>query len=442
MSIFKAYDVRGIYRKELDEGLAARIGAAFVKVTGAKSLAVGRDMRDSAPSIARAFIDGAAASGATVVDIGLASTPMTYYAIGSLGVDGGAQVTASHNPAEWIGFKFCRKGCVPMSSATGIKDMEALIAGGLTVPDGPRAAIETRDLLAGFARHVAAFGRPERPLKIVIDAGNGMGGHTAPAILDAWGIDAERLFFELDGSFPNHEANPVKAENIRDLVNRVRERGADLGIAFDGDADRCVFVDERGEAVPSDAVTAIFARELLAKNPGASVVYDLRSSRAIPELVAEAGGRPVRERVGHSFIKATMRRESSILGGELSGHFYFRDHWYSDSGEIAMALMLGILSRSGGTLSELVRPTRRYASTGEINFHAEDKDAVIAALRARFADGESDDLDGITVRYTDWWFNVRKSNTEPLLRLNLEASTPALLAEKKALLVPMLGTPE
>jgi phosphomannomutase len=319
MSIFKAYDVRGIYKKELDEALAARIGAAFVRVTGARSLAVGRDMRESAPSIARAFIDGAAASGATVIDIGLASTPMTYYAIGSLGVDGGAQVTASHNPAEWIGFKFCRKGCVPMSSATGIREMEALIADGLEVPSGPRADVATRDLLSGFASHVASFGRPERPLKIVIDAGNGMGGHTAPAILDAWGVDAERLYFELDGAFPNHEANPVKAENIRDLVARVRATGADIGIAFDGDADRCVFVDERGEAVPSDAVTAIFARELLARYPGDSVVYDLRSSRAIPELVAESGGRPVRERVGHSFIKATMRREKSVLGANFPG---------------------------------------------------------------------------------------------------------------------------
>ncbi len=442
MSIFKAYDVRGIYRKELDETLAAKIGAAFVKITGARSLAVGRDMRESAPSIADAFMDGAAAMGAAVTDIGLASTPMTYYGIGSLGTDGGAQVTASHNPAEWIGFKFCRKGCVPMSSATGIKEMEALIAGGLTVPSGPRAAKSHVNLLDGFASHVAAFGRPTRPLKIVIDAGNGMGGHTAPAILAAWGIKATCLYFELDGSFPNHEANPIKEENLRDLVARVRAEKADIGIAFDGDADRCVFVDERGSAVPSDAITALLARELLQKNPGASVVYDLRSSRSTAEIITECGGRPVRERVGHSFIKATMRKESSILGGELSGHFYFRDHWYSDSGEIAMAMVLGILSRSSSTLSQLVAPTRRYASTGEINFHAEDKDAVIAALKARFSDGTMDELDGVTVQYPDWWFNVRKSNTEPLLRLNLEASNQSLLAEKKAILVPMLGHPE
>ncbi len=442
MSIFKAYDVRGIYPTELDESLARKIGAAFVKVTGAKSLAVGRDMRESAPGVTDAFVDGAARSGASVVRIGLASTPMTYFAIGSLGVDGGAQVTASHNPGQYIGFKFTRKGCVPMSGETGIKEIERLVKEGITIPDGPRAAVTDKDLLGGYVDHVLKFGPGIKKLKVVVDCGNGMGGHTVGRILDRLPLEAERLYFELDGRFPNHEANPIKRENIETLIHRVKATKADLGIAFDGDADRCVFVDETGEPVPSDSITTLFAEALLKKEPGARVVYDLRSTRATSDIIKEHGGVPIRERVGHSFIKATMRKETAILGGELSGHYYFRDHFYSDSGEIAMVFLLSVLSAAGKPLSALVKPTRRYVSTGEINFHAEDKDGVIRALKAEYKDGKIDDLDGVTVQYPDWWFNVRKSNTEPLLRLNLEASTSALLAEKKARLIPVLGTPE
>jgi phosphomannomutase len=442
MSIFKAYDVRGVYPSELNEELARKIGAAFVKITGAKSLVVGRDMRESAPRIADAFQDGAARSGAEVVRIGLASTPMTYFAIGKLGVDGGAQVTASHNPGRYIGFKFTRKGCVPVSGDTGIKEIEKLIADGLVVPNAAPKPAKDVDVLDDYVSHVLRFATDVGPLKVVVDCGNGMGGHTVGRILDRLPVRSERLFFELDGRFPNHEANPIKRENIETMIARVRESGADLGVAFDGDADRCVFVDEKGEPVPADAVTAIFAEALLKKEPGARVVYDLRSTRATADIIRENGGTPIRERVGHSFIKATMRKEGAALGGELSGHYYFRDHFYSDSGEIAMATLFSILSRSKKRLSELVRPTRRYVSTGEINFHCEDKDAVIAELRRRYADGKIDDLDGVTVQYPDWWFNVRKSNTEPLLRLNLEASTPGLLATKKGELVPLLGSPE
>jgi phosphomannomutase len=289
---------------------------------------------------------------------------------------------------------------------------------------------------------VLKFGPGIKPLKVVVDCGNGMGGHTVARILDRLPLRAERLYFELDGRFPNHEANPIKRENIETLISRVKASGADLGIAFDGDADRCVFVDERGEPVSSDAVTALFAEALLKREPGARVVYDLRSTRATADIIKERGGVPIRERVGHSFIKATMRKETAILGGELSGHYYFRDHFYSDSGEIAMVFLLSILSEAGKPLSALIAPTRRYVSTGEINFHVEDKDGVLRALKAKFADGRMDELDGVTVQYPDWWFNVRKSNTEPLLRLNLEASTAALLAEKKSILMPMLGTPE
>jgi phosphomannomutase len=392
--------------------------------------------------VSEAFIDGASAAGASVIAIGLASTPMAYFAIGSLGVDGGVQVTASHNPGKYIGFKFCRKGCVPMSLETGIGDIEKLVAAG-RVAEGPRQApVEKRDLLNGFADHVLKFGPGIRKMRVIIDAGNGMSGHTVPPILAKLPIDAERMFFDLDGNFPNHEANPMKRENIAQLVARVKATGADLGVAFDGDADRVVFVDEKGEPAGSDSITALFAQEMLAKEPGGKVVYDLRSSRAVADIVRERGGVAIRERVGHSFIKATMRKTGAALGGELSGHYYFRDHFYSDSGEIAMVLLLSILSRSGKKLSELIAPTRRYVSTGELNFHVEDKDRVIAALKSKYQGAEMDELDGITVQFPDWWFNVRKSNTEPLLRLNLEADTPARLAARKAELLPLLGTPE
>jgi phosphomannomutase len=442
MNVFKAYDVRGIYPSEIDETMARKIGAAYVSVTGAKSLVVGRDMRASAPAISEAFVDGASAAGASVVMIGLASTPMTYFAIGSLGVDGGVQVTASHNPGKYIGFKFCRKGCVPMSGDTGLKEIENLVASG-KLATGPRAAaVETRELGDAYAEHVLKFGPGIRKMRVIIDAGNGMAGHTVPRILARLPVEAERMYFDLDGNFPNHEANPMKPENLRDVIDRVKTAKADLGVAFDGDADRCVFVDERGVAAPSDAITSIFARELLQKEKGGKVVYDLRSSRAVADIIRENGGTPIRERVGHSFIKATMRKVGAALGGELSGHYYFRDHFYSDSGEIAMVLLMSILSRSGKKLSELIAPTRRYVSTGELNFHVEDKDGVIAALRKKYAGAEMDDLDGITVQFPEWWFNVRKSNTEPLLRLNLEADTPARLEQKKAELVPLLGTPE
>lgn len=442
MSIFKAYDVRGIYPAELDETLARKIGAAFTTVIGAKSLVVGRDMRASAPSVARAFMEGAAGAGARVIDIGLASTPMAYFGIGSLGTDGGAQVTASHNPGNYIGFKFCRKGCVPVSGETGIKEVEALIKSGGAAPKSGGPAVESRDLLAGYTDHVLRFGPGIEKLKVVVDAGNGMAGHTVPKILDRLPVVAERLFFELDGTFPNHEANPMKLENLAAVIARVKATGADLGVAFDGDADRCVFIDELGNPAPSDSMTAIFAQEMLATESRGKVVYDLRSSRAVADIIREMGGVPIRERVGHSFIKATMRKESAALGGELSGHYYFRDHFYSDSGEIAMVMLMSILSRKKKKLSELIAPTRRYVSTGELNFHVEDKDRVIAELKRKYSGAQMDDLDGVTVQFPDWWFNVRKSNTEPLLRLNLEADTPELLARRKAELLPLLGTPE
>ena len=439
MSVFKAYDVRGTWPDQLNEDMARRIGDAFVRLLGGGSLVVGRDMRSMAPSMSAALIEGALRAGADVIDIGLSSTPMTYFAIGSEGVDGGVQVTASHNPKEYIGFKFCRKGCIPVSGDTGIKEIERMVADPEPPPaERPGRRME-KDVLDAYVEHVLSFGPGIGALKVVIDTANGMGGHAVPRILERLPVKPRFLFKELDGTFPNHEADPLKERNLKWLVEAVKEKGADLGMAFDGDADRCVFVDARGRPVRSDLVTAALAVDFLERFPGSAVVYDLRSTRAVPEAIEAAGGKPVRERVGHSFIKATMRRHEAVFAGELSGHFYFRDNFYSDSGEIAMVVMLSVLARKGVDLEELVEPYRRYASTGEINFRVEDADATLEELERRFADGRIDHLDGITVAYDDWWFNVRKSNTEPLVRLNMEAETPELLAEKRALLETILG---
>jgi phosphomannomutase len=320
------------------------------------------------------------------------------------------------------------------------------MAGMVEEPEPPpavRTGLATRhDVLADFVAHVIGFGTGIRPLRIVADFANGMGAHAVPRIFQALPVEATLLFADLDGSFPNHEADPLKARNLRWVVDAVRETGADLGVAFDGDADRCVFVDAGGTPVRADFTTALFAQEFLARTPGAGVVYDLRSSRATAEAIREAGGRPIRERVGHSFIKATMRREDAVFGGELSGHYYFRDHFVSDSAEIALVVMLSILSRSGRSLAELVAPFARYRATGEINFRVHDPDAMLETLKREFADGEVDEVDGVTVQYPEWWFNVRKSNTEPLVRLNLEADTEEMMAARCQLLCEILGTPE
>ena len=441
MSVFKAYDVRGIYGDQIDETLAERIGGAFVKLIGGGPLVVGRDMRDCAPSISEAFVRGARAQGADVIDIGLASTPMTYFAIGHLGVAGGVQVTASHNPSEYIGMKFCRAECVPISFASGIGEMEKMCREPIA-PSGTTGSFATRDIMADYVDHVARFAAGPYDVQTIADAGNGMAGHELPGILDRLGLDCERLYFELDGNFPNHEANPLKDENLRDVCAAVKKRGADLGLAFDGDADRCAFIDENGVAVANDIMTAILARDLLARHPGSAVVYDLRSSRVVAEEVTKAGGTPIKERVGHSFIKATMRKHDACFGGELSGHYYFRDNFVSDSGAIAMILALNILQRDGAKLSDLVRPLLRYPSTGEVNFEVEDKDGMIATLKDKFSDGRVSDLDGVTVEYDDWWFNVRKSNTEPLLRLNVEADDQDIMDRKLSGLLELLGDPE
>jgi phosphomannomutase len=449
MGIFKAYDIRGLYPKEIDEGMARRIGNAFARFLKAKRLVVGRDMRTHSPEIARGVIEGIRDAGCDVTDAGLCSTPMAYYAIATEDCDGGLNVTASHNPGQYSGMKLCREGARPISGASGIQDVERRVKKGYPPPVGDRGRTRGVDLLSAFADHVAGFASVARPIRVAIDAANGMGAYTLPPVLERLPtVEAKTLFMELDGTFPNHEANPLKEENLDPVRALVAKTGADFGVGFDGDADRCCFVDERGRTAGADLMTALLAREFLQKYPGAAVVYDLRSSWVVKEEIEKAGGVAVRDRVGHSFIKATMREHGAVFGGELSGHFYFKDHFTCDSGEIALACTLGLVSRSGAPLSELVDGLRRYHATGEINFHVEDKEGAIAHLKREFSDGRQDELDGITVEYGDvseahwWWFNVRPSNTESLLRLNLEASSRELCDAKRERLVALLGEPE
>jgi phosphomannomutase len=449
MGIFKAYDIRGVYPSELDEKLAERIGSAFARLVKGRKLLIGRDMRTHSPALAAAVAEGMRSAGASVVDIGLASTPMAYFAIGSQDVDGGLNVTASHNPGKYNGMKLCGRGATPISAANGILEIEKATAGPAPAPAAQRGGLERLDLLQAYADHVARFARLERPVTVAVDAANGMAGHTLPAVLERLPqIRAHTLFMEPDGTFPNHEANPLKEENLADVQRLVRERKAEVGVGFDGDADRCCFVDEQGRTVPADLMTALLAREFLREAPGSAIVYDLRSSWVVREEIERAGGVAIRDRVGHSFMKATMRAHGAVFGGELSGHFYFKDNFTCDSGEIALLKALGLLSKGRAPLSELVAGLRRYHATGEINFHVDDKPAAIAALRTTFADGRQDELDGITVAYGDlgdadwWWFNVRPSNTEPLLRLNLEARTAELRDQRAEQIIGLLGEPE
>ncbi len=449
MGIFKAYDIRGKVPGELDERLAQRIGNAFARLLKAKRLVVGQDMRVHSPKIADAVIEGIRDTGCDVLSIGLASTPMAYFAIGSQRCDGGLNVTASHNPGEYNGMKLCASGARPISAANGILDIERMCKEAYPAPASARGKLETADLLQDYAAHVARFAHLQAAVPIAIDAANGMAGYTLPAILERLpNVKASTLFMQPDGTFPNHEANPLKEENldaVRELVRKTKSR---LGVGFDGDADRCCFVDESGRTVGNDLMTALLAREILAQHPGAPIVYDLRSSWVVKEEIQKAGGVPIRDRVGHSFIKATMRSKGALFGGELSGHFYFAENFTSDSGELAMVSALNLISRSQRPFSELVEGLRRYHSTGEINFHVADKDAAIRALKQKYADGRQDELDGITVEYGDladaqwWWFNVRASNTEPLLRLNLEARSREMCDRRRDELVSLLGKPD
>ncbi|MEO3886293.1 phosphomannomutase/phosphoglucomutase [Nonomuraea sp. B5E05] len=422
--IFKAYDVRGVVPDELDEQTAEAVGAAFVEVTGAGSVVVAHDMRESSVPLAEAFIRGARSRRADVVHAGLGSTDLLYYASGSLGLPG-VMFTASHNPARYNGMKMCRSGAVPIGGDTGlteIRDRAAELAGVTATPAG---SLIEKDLLPGYAHHLRTLVdlAGVRPLKVVVDAGNGMGGHTVPAVFEGLPIELVPLYFELDGDFPNHEANPLEPQNLVDLQRAVVDSGADLGLAFDGDADRCWVIDERGESVSPSAVTALVAVRELAKAPGATIIHNLITSHGVPEIVREHGGVPVRTRVGHSFIKAEMARTGAVFGGEHSAHYYFRDFWFADSGMLAAMHVLAALGEQERALSELVAAYSRYHASGEVNSAVADQDEALRRVREAFAGrGEFDELDGLTVTGSGWWFNLRPSNTEPLLRLNAEAA--------------------
>ncbi|MDT0346786.1 phosphomannomutase/phosphoglucomutase [Streptomyces litchfieldiae] len=427
--LVKAYDVRGVVPDQWDERLAELFGAAFAEITSASAIVIGHDMRPSSPGLAAAFGRGAAARGADVTEIGLCSTDQLYYASGALDLPG-AMFTASHNPAQYNGIKMCRAGAAPIGQDSGLADIRALVERwaeeGAPAPVDRPGGVTRRETLEDYAAHLRSLVPLAgiRPLKVVVDAGNGMGGHTVPTVFAGLPIELDPLYFELDGTFPNHEANPLDPANIVDLQARVRETGADIGIAFDGDADRCFVVDERGEPVPPSAITALVAARELAKAPGSTVIHNLITSWTVPEVVRENGGTPVRTRVGHSFIKAEMARTGAIFGGEHSAHYYFRDFWNADTGMLAALHVLAALGGQDGPLSQLVAAYDRYAASGEINSVVDDQAGRAAAVRAAYADRPGvtlDELDGLTVTAADWWFNIRPSNTEPLLRLNIEA---------------------
>jgi phosphomannomutase len=430
-AVFKAYDVRGLAPEQIDPALARATGRAHAQVTGAATVVVGHDMRPTSPALAAAFADGATEAGADVVMIGLASTDQLYFASGHLGLPG-AMFTASHNPAAYNGIKMCRADAVPIGMESGLAEIRDLVLAPRPVP-GPRGSISERDVLDDYAAHLLSLAPVSgRTLTVVADAGNGMAGHTAPAVFALLGDQVRLLpmYFDLDGSFPHHEANPIEPDNLRDLRARVLAEGADVGLAFDGDADRCFLVDERGEAVSPSALTGLIAARELAKEPGATVIHNLITSRAVPELVDRLGGTPVRTRVGYSFIKATMAETDAVFGGEHSGHFYFRDFWRADSGMLAALHALAALAEADVPLSELLAAYDPYPVSGEINSEVEDPQGVIDEVEAAYAEMDGvdlDRLDGLTVAHADWTFNVRPSNTEPLLRLNAEGRDTAIM---------------
>ncbi|RKS05376.1 phosphomannomutase [Nocardiopsis sp. Huas11] len=462
-SIFKAYDVRGVIPDTFDAGIARAIGAAFARVVGGPAVVVAHDMRPSSPELATAFGEGVTSQGVDVVFTGLGSTDLLYYGSGQLDLPG-AMFTASHNPAEYNGIKMCRAGAAPISADTGLDEIRRLAEKSLSGPkasveggspssreapstgdggrrvgpahDGPRGSVTEKDLLPGYAAYLRDLVdlSDVRPLKVAVDAGNGMGGHTVPAVLQDGGLPLEivPLYFELDGTFPNHPANPLDPDNLVDLQAKVRESGADIGLAFDGDADRCFVIDERGEAVPPSAITALVAAEELKREPGATIIHNLITSAAVADIVRERGGVPLRTRVGHSFIKATMAETGAIFGGEHSAHYYFRDFWKADTGMLAAMHVLRVLGTDDRPLSEITREYTRYAASGEVNSKVDDAAGRMAAVRAAFEGREGvtiDDLDGMTVTLPGGaWFNLRASNTEPLLRLNVEAADDAGVA--------------
>jgi phosphomannomutase len=434
MSIFKAYDVRGVFPDELRTEHVYRIGRAIARFLGGDRVAVGRDARASSPELSEALVRGLNDEGVSVVDIGLVSSPMLYFAVEAHGLCGGVMITASHNPGRYNGMKICREHAIPIGGDTGLKEIEALAAGIAGPPRATRGTVERGEVLAGYVRHVRSLGERCPKLRVAIDCGNGMSSIGLEALLPELPLEVERLYFEPDGTFPNHEADPLKRENLDDVIAAVKKSGAQLGVAFDGDGDRAMFVDELGEPVSADLMTGLLARAVLRQRPGGRVLYDLRSSRATAEAIAEAGGVPEMCRVGHAFIKAQMRESGAVFAGELSGHFYFRfsPTLVHDDGTAAFVALLDVLAETGRPLSELVAPLRRYAASGEINRHVSDIPRLLAALETDHAGkAEISKLDGLLIRYPEWWFNVRASNTEPVVRLNLEAADSVAMAQRR-----------
>ena len=437
-AIFKAYDVRGLYPSEINEEAARLIGRGFVAYLNAKRIAVSRDMRLSSPSVAQAFIDGATEQGADVVDYGMMGTDMLYFAVATDGHDGGVQITASHNPKEYNGIKMVRQGAFPLSGEAGIGEIRDMVNGGtLPPPAAVRGTVTTKNVVDAYVEKVLSFIDISKikPFNVVLDAGNGIAGMVAPLLFDRLPVETTKLCFEVDGTFPNHEANPLIEENRADIVARVKQDGADIGIAWDGDADRCFFIDGSGEFIAGDFVTALLAESFLLKHPGAKIVYDLRASYAVKDTAAKYGGTALMNRVGHAFFKQRMREEDAIFGGEVTGHYYFRDYFFADNGFIPALLILELMSIKGQTLRELLAPLReKYFISGEINTKLKDMGQIPAKLdmlSAKYTDGKVYTLDGVSAEYPDWHFNVRASNTEPMLRLNLEATTQEKMEQKR-----------
>jgi len=436
--IFKAYDIRGIYPEQLNEAIAEKIGRAFVVHTGARKVVVGRDMRPHSKPLFDALAKGITEQGADVIDLGLCSTPMNYHANGFLGADGGIMITASHNPGEWNGFKLCRAQAVPISGATGIADIEALVKAD-SWPAAKAGSISTFDIAPQYAKFLRSHAKMDRKLKVVVDYANAMGSYEIKGIEDLF--DIIPLYKELDGTFPNHEANPLHTQTLDVLRKKVVETGADFGAGFDGDADRCGFIDNKGQIIPMDMFTALIAQDILSDKAVGSVpiLYDLRSSKAVPESIEENGGKPIMSRVGHAFIKAQMRQEGAVFAGELSGHYYFRENYVAESQGLAMIKLANLLCKSGKKVADLVDPLRnKYVQSGEINSKVADVQTILKRIREKYSDGHLFELDGISVEYSDWWFNVRASNTEPLLRLIVEAHTREHMEQKRDELLALI----
>src|ERR671914_2403067 len=445
-SIFKAYDIRGVYPQSLDEGVATDIGRAFVThldLSGSR-VVVARDMRISGEALEKAFIEGVTEAGADVLDLGLVSTDALYFAVGHLEEPGGAMITASHNPKDYNGFKLCRENAIALSGDAGLGQIRNLIVSGkLPDPAGYPGSVEETDITADYAKHCLSFIDMEglRPLKIVVDAGNGMAGKMLPPRFQKLPFEYVPMYFELDGSFPNHPPNPIEPENMKELQERVVAEEADFGVAFDGDADRCFVVDEKGVTISGDLLATLIAKNVLEKEPGATILYSAVCSKAFPELVEREGGTAIRTKAGHSIIKPQMREHNAAFGGEHSGHFYFRDNYFADSGIIAMLTVAELVARQSGPLSELLAPIDPYVRSGEINSEVDDQEAALQKVEERFAEREDakiDHLDGLTVDLGDWWFNLRPSNTEPLLRLNVEASDPETLERERDELLALI----